>query len=158
MAMNIGAYQAACVEQGGKTQWRSGGMKWWPSLPFRERKFYLRDVNIQKPWFPALCVWSAEIDFKETQNYSACCLAMWSPETTRSQLPTLDKWVGAYLLCPVLTQMASCALDECGPARQKWAEPSLSIDKCVWPLGVPSTMHFWENLKPYAPNNKEVSL
>lgn len=26
------------------------------SLPFRERKFYLLDVNIQKLWFPPPCV------------------------------------------------------------------------------------------------------
>lgn len=133
-------------------------MKWQPSLPFRERKFYLLDVNIQKLWFPPSCVISTNWFQGDTKIIQPCCLAMWSREMKSSQVSTLDNSIDAFLLCPVLTQMASCALGERAPARQKWAEPSLFFDKCLWPLDFPFTLCFWGSLKPYAPNNKEVSL
>lgn len=53
-----------------KTQWRWGSMKWQPSLPFRERKFYLLHVNIQKPWFPPPCVISRNWFQGDTKLFS----------------------------------------------------------------------------------------
>lgn len=88
-------------------------MKWQPSLPFKERKFYLPNVNLKAMVFN-LHVWSPEIDFKERENYFTYCSTMQTPDYTVKiingcKLGWWSEQCSPVLVWTLLAHIVSCA-------------------------------------------------